>query len=106
MRDYELVFIAQPDLDEEALTALVKRCTETVQNLGGQVLEVEAWGKRKLAYPIRKFREGFYFVVQLQLKADALGELERFLKLTEPIVRHLIVHVARAAQAVHPENKA
>ena len=95
MREYELVFIAEPSLDEEALDTLLERYTELVQGLGGQVTAVEAWGKRQLAYPIRKLREGYYFVTQIQLSTDALPELERSLKLTEPIMRYLIVRTEK-----------
>ena len=88
---YELVFIAQPDLDEEKLAALVQKFTALVQSLGGQVAQIDGKGKRLLAYPIRKLREGYYYVAQIQLAKDALKELDRSLKLTEQIVRYLIV---------------
>ncbi len=93
--DYELVFIAQPDLDEEGLAALVQKFTDLIQGLGGQIGQIEAKGKRQLAYPIRKFREGYYYVAQLQLGKDGLKELDRSLRLNEQIVRYLIVHKGR-----------
>ena len=90
MNKYELVFIAQPDLDEEGLQALAERYTESVKSLGGQVDQVENWGKRRLAYPIRKVQEGYYFVSQVQVGAEALKELDRSLKLNEQVMRYLI----------------
>lgn len=92
MSSYELVYIAVPELDEEGLTALVQKITALVQGLGGQVAQVESRGKRQLAYPIRKIREGYYYVAQLQIGVESLKELERSLKLNEQIVRYLIVH--------------
>ena len=90
MNKYEVVFIAQPELDEEALKALAERYTESVKSLGGQVDQVENWGKRRLAYPIRKVQEGFYFVSQVQASAETLKELDRSLRLNEQVVRYLI----------------
>lgn len=91
MSSYEMVFIAVPELDEEGLAALVQKYTALVQGVGGQVVQLESKGKRQLAYPIRKYREGYYYVVQLQVAGDALKEMERTLKLNEQIMRYLIV---------------
>ena len=91
MSSYELVFIAAPELDEEGLIALVQKFTALVQGLGGQVAQVESRGKRQLAYPIRKHREGYYYIAQLQIGAESLKELERSLKLNEQVIRYLIV---------------
>ena len=91
MNKYELVMIILPDLDEEGQTALTERFTETVKGLGGQVDQIESWGKRRLAYPIAKLHDGHYYVSHIQIGPDALKELDRFLKLAEPVMRHLIV---------------
>jgi small subunit ribosomal protein S6 len=91
MNNYELVFIAQPELDAEALNTLVQSYTSSVQNLGGQVTQVETWGKRRLAFPIAKVREGYYYLTQIQLDPSAMPELERTVKLTEPIIRYLVI---------------
>jgi len=91
MPGYELVFIVQPELEEEAVTALVDKVTQTISELKGQVNQVDSWGKRRLAYPIKKYLEGFYFLMQVQLPTTAVRELERALKLMEDIIRYLIV---------------
>lgn len=91
MASYELVFIAQPELDEEGLAALLDKFTNMVQGLGAQVAQIEARGKRQLAYPIRKYREGYYYVVQLEAGPDVPASLNRALRLDEQIIRHLIV---------------
>ncbi len=91
MPGYELVFIVQPEMEEEPLNALVERITETIHVLKGQVHQVEPWGKRRLAYPIKKHREGFYFLMQMELPAPEVRSLERNLKLMEDVIRHLIV---------------
>jgi len=91
MRNYELYFIVYPQADEEELTAITDKIVGTITTHGGQVTEVNAKGKRKLAYPIRKFKEGYDVLMQVQLGLEGIQELERTLKLSEPILRYLLV---------------
>ena len=91
MHSYELYFIVYPEADEEGLTAIIDKITQTITVHGGQVTEVNSKGKRKLAYPIRKFKEGYDVVMQTQLEFEGIQELERSLKLSEPIIRYLLV---------------
>jgi small subunit ribosomal protein S6 len=91
MPGYELVFIVQPEMEEEPLTKLVDKISETISDLEGQVHQVEPWGKRRLAYSIKKNREGSYFLMQIELPSSAIRSLERSLKLMEDVIRHLIV---------------
>ena len=97
LRTYELVFIAQPDLEEEALNALVNRIQEVMVENGGEVQEIEHMGRRKLAYPIGKRLEGHYVLVHASLDHAAIVELERSLKLSEDVIRHLLVRVEETA---------
>jgi small subunit ribosomal protein S6 len=91
MHSYELYFIVYPEADEEGLTAIIDKITQTITVHGGQVTEVNSKGKRKLAYPIRKFKEGYDVVMQTQLEFEGIQELERSLKLSEPVIRYLLV---------------
>lgn len=91
MRSYELYFIVYPEADEKELTAIIDRITETITAHGGQVTEVNSKGKRKLMYSIRKFKEGYDVVMQTRLEFESIQELERSLKLSEPIIRYLLV---------------
>lgn len=91
MRDYELVFIIQPDLEDEERVVLVENVQDWVKAAGGQVIKVDYWGHRKLAYEIRKCKEGFYVLMNLQLPADGIRELERRLQISEQILRYLTV---------------
>ncbi len=93
MPAYELLFIAQPNLDEEALNALVSRVQQVITDNQGQIIKVEQMGRRKLAYPIKKYREGSYVLVQANLERAAMAELERTLKLSEDVLRHLLVRL-------------
>jgi len=93
MRNYELTFILQPNLEDEERADLVDRIQDWVVAVGGQVVKVDHWGKRRLAYPIRKLKEGFYVLFNLQLPFDGVRELERRLQITEQVLRFLTVRV-------------
>ncbi len=93
MREYELTYIVHPQVDAEGLTAVIDEVKRAVESTGGVVHKVEPWGLRRLAYPIRKVREGQYVFMQVGLEARGVAELERVLKLKEPILRHLIVRI-------------
>ena len=91
MPQYEMVFIIQPEMDEEPLAAAVDKISQTIVDLEGQVQQVEPWGKRRLAYTIKKYQDGFYSLMQMELPAQAVRSLEKSLKLMEEVIRHLIV---------------
>jgi small subunit ribosomal protein S6 len=91
LRDYELVMIVSPEVADEAVPATVERVQDFISQQGGQVREVNAWGRRRLAYPINGFREGSYVVAQLGLDPQLVRALEENLKLSEDVIRHLVV---------------
>jgi small subunit ribosomal protein S6 len=91
MRDYEVAFIAHPDLDEATLEALVEKAKGWVTGTGGQVTNVDVWGRRRLAYPIRKQKEGQYVFLQTQMSAAATREIERNMRFNEQILRFLVI---------------
>lgn len=93
LRTYELVFVAQPELDEERLNALVERIQQTITTHGGQLVKTESLGRRKLAYPIKKRREGHYVLIHAGLETATIAELERELKLSEDVLRYLLVRL-------------
>jgi len=93
LRTYELIFIARPELEEEALSALVEQVQQVLAENGGEVDKVESMGRRKLAYAIEKCTEGHYVLVQAKLNRVAITELERSLKLSEDVIRHLLVRL-------------
>ena len=93
MRDYELMVVLTPDLDDEGVTATTERVTSMVTSRGGEIVEVQPWGRRRLAYPIRKFRDGHYAVARLRLDPEAAEPLDRSLRLAEPVLRHMLVRL-------------
>jgi small subunit ribosomal protein S6 len=90
MRNYEVAYIADPDLDEAAQTALDERVAGWITAAGGQTIQVDRWGKRRMAYPIKKRLDGVYVFVKAQLPPRATLDLERELRLQESILRFMI----------------
>ncbi len=93
MRSYEVVFIVNPDLDETALNGLIERVKGWITTVGGTIAKVDLWGKRRMAYTIRKQREGQYVLVQADFEPSFTAELERNLRFLEPVLRFLITAV-------------
>lgn len=91
MRKYESMYILRPDFDEQAVKALVERFANVITEQGGEVVKTDEWGKRKLAYPIEKFREGYYVVMNFNAEADVPKELERIYKITDGVLRYIVV---------------
>ena len=93
LRDYELIVIVSPEVPEEELPTQIDKISEFITNKGGSVTEVERWGKRKLAYPINHFREGNYVLTRFKLEPGTAAELEANLRISERILRHLLVRL-------------
>ena len=90
MRTYEVVLIVNPDLDEEALNVVVERVKSWMTESGGTVTKVDMWGKRRMAYIIRKQREANYVLIVAELDPSSTAELERNLRFLEPVMRYMI----------------
>ena len=91
MREYEVVVIVQPDLDDTAFAEIVTRISGWIKDSGGEVSKTDVWGKRQLAYPIRKHTEGLYFLMNVKMAASFGVELDRNLRFLEPVIRYMLV---------------
>ena len=91
MHSYEVVFIVHPDLDETALKGVIERVQGWITDAGGTITKVDQWGKRRMAYSIRKQREGQYFFIEAQFAPTFSAELERNLRFLEPVLRFSII---------------
>src|SRR5579859_5497121 len=89
-RDYELGIIINPDAGDDRARAIVERVTQVVGAQGGQVVRVDAWGRRHLAYPVERHRDGLYFWLDLILPPQSVAEVERTLRVNEDVMRQLI----------------
>jgi small subunit ribosomal protein S6 len=87
MGAYEIVAVLRPDLDEEGLVAALERISQRIKEHGGTGTTVERWGKRKLAYPIKKHRDGYYALFVFTLPPDRIGPLRQTLGLHEDLLR-------------------
>jgi small subunit ribosomal protein S6 len=91
MNSYEVAIIVRPDVEEDAQKELIEQLSQLLTAQGGQVDEVEEWGRRRLAYPINKVNEGYYYFVKGQFSPSALPDLERVAKLSEDVLRHMVI---------------
>ena len=91
MPSYELVFIFNPNLTEDDFTKSLGKVNELITKLGGTVGETNNWGKRRLAYQIKRQSEGNYVLEKVQIKQTALKELDSALKLMEDVLRYLFI---------------
>ena len=94
LRDYELVVIISPEVTDENVDTTVERVSQFITEKGGVVSEVERWGKRTLAYPIKHFMEGNYVLSRLKLEPAVGKELEANLRISEEVLRHLLVRLS------------
>ncbi len=93
LRNYELVLIVSPQLSDEAYDATIDKYSRFITGKGGSVEDTQRWGKRKLAYPIKHFGEGNYVLLKFRMKPAHSRELEASLRISEEIVRHLLVNM-------------
>ncbi len=91
MRPYEMMFILNPELSAEVVEAAKNRILEIVAQTGGEFEDFDVWGRRRLAYEIRDFREGLYLLGHFKGTTETVNELDRVLKITDSVLRHMIV---------------
>lgn len=94
VRPYEIMLVLDPELDqEEAMEALLQRLQGVVTDGGGEITKMDPWGKRRLAYEVRGNTEGYYVVMNFRSESSVAQELERVVKLTDGVIRHLLVRL-------------
>ena len=100
MKNYELLAIFKPSLDSEELDKLVDKITEEIKSYKGSVESVDKMGRKKLAYDVQSYRDGYFAVVLLSIPADKVVDFKRSLKLNENVIRFMFMEEAKKAQAV------
>ncbi|WP_058300564.1 30S ribosomal protein S6 [Gorillibacterium timonense] len=91
MRKYEVMYIVRPDVEEQAFQAAVEKFQAIINN-GGEVTKSDVMGKRRLAYEIKKFRDGYYVLVNFNATPQVVAELERVMKISDEVIRYLIIN--------------
>jgi small subunit ribosomal protein S6 len=104
MRRYELMLVLRPDVADDKSQAVIDRTTRAIVGAGGQIVKVAPWGRRRLAYPIDRQREGSYHIILFEAPSEAVAELERGLLITEELLRHLITRVERPVRAARRDG--
>jgi len=94
LRDYELVLIISPEVQGENFDSIIGNVSQFITGKGGIISDVEQWGKRRLAYPIKHFEEGSYVLSRFKLKPALSKELEANLQISEEILRHLLIKLS------------
>jgi len=92
LREYELMYLLSPELPEDEMTAATERVSSLITNRGGEITKADTWGRRRLAYPIRRHMDGYYTVLRFNFEPGQTVDLDRNLRLTEQVLRHIIVH--------------
>ncbi|MCY0899679.1 MAG: 30S ribosomal protein S6 [Firmicutes bacterium] len=93
MAQYELMYILKPDLGDEAQQAAIDRVHQILETSGGTIDKTDKWGRRKLAYEIAKYGEGFYVVVNFHGAGTIANEVSRLLRINEDILRSMVIRV-------------
>ena len=99
VRRYELMLVIRPDAPDEKVSAVIDRTTRYVVASGGQIVKVAPWGRRRLAYPIDRHRDGSYHIVVFEAPPEAIVELERSLQITEEVLRYLVTRAIKPVRA-------
>jgi small subunit ribosomal protein S6 len=93
VRDYELVLVVDPEVGDDGLPAVVERVNNFIVERGGSINNVDQWGKRRLAYPIKRHNEGYYVITHFGIDPQAIRALEGSLDLAEDVLRHLVTRI-------------
>jgi small subunit ribosomal protein S6 len=104
MRRYELMLVLRPDVADDRSQAVIDRTTRQITAAGGQITKVAPWGRRRLAYPIERYREGSYHIILFHAPGDALAQLEHSLLITEEVLRHLVTRDERPVKVSRREG--
>lgn len=91
MNKYEIMYIIRPDIEEEAQTNLIERFNKILTDNGAEITKVDEMGKRRLAYEINEYRDGYYVVINFTGGEEAVNEFDRLAKFSDDIVRHMVI---------------
>jgi small subunit ribosomal protein S6 len=106
LRDYEILYIVRPDLDDEQVHGAVGSVDKLIANLGGTTVKTDIWGRRRLAYEVRHLREGQYVLTDFRIDPARVPEMEATLKISETVFRHLIVRKPEKSKKAAAAEKA
>ncbi len=91
MRKYEVMYIVRPNLEEESRKSLIADLNKILTDFNSELVKVDEWGLRDLAYEIADFKKGYYVVIEVNAPIEAITELDRVMKINENIIRHIVI---------------
>ena len=91
LREYEVIVVLSPEIGDDAVEGSIERVQQSIKSRGGEIVEVKHWGRRRLAYPIKRHMEGNYVENQVRLDPEQVSGLEAGLRISEEVIRHLII---------------
>jgi len=91
MNKYELALVVSAKIEDDARVATVEKVKEIITKFGGNITNVDEWGKKRLAYEIQKMKDGFYYFIQFESASEVPGELEQSVRIMENVIRYLCV---------------
>ena len=91
MRKYEIMYIIRPNIEDEGKKAVVERFNTILTDNGAEVLEAKEWGKRRLAYEINDYRDGYYQILIVNAGTEAVNEFDRLARINDDILRHIVI---------------
>lgn len=91
MNKYELAVVVSANIEEEERTAVVDKCKALIERFGGTITEVDDWGKKRLAYEVRKMKEAFYYFIRFDAESTVPAEIESRVRIMDNVVRYLVV---------------
>ena len=91
MTKYELAVVVSTKIEDDARTAAVDKCKALIERFGGQITNVDEWGKKKLAYEIDKMNEGFYYFIHFDAEPTAPADIEKRVRIVDGVIRYLLV---------------
>ncbi len=92
LRTYEALFIVRPDVEDDNIQAIARETENLVTKSGGAIVRSEVWGRRRLAYTVKKFSEGIYILIRFQSSPNFIARLENYFRLSEQIIRYIVVY--------------
>ncbi len=93
MNNYEIVFIISPEIPDEEVSKVIEKVSGLITGKGGTISEVNQWGRKKLAYPVKKYQEGNYVLARFNGNVAAVKEIETALRVSNEVLRHLVVRM-------------
>jgi len=105
LRTYEALYIINPELDDSAIQTVVENVEKMITNSNGSIVRSDVWGKRKLAYTIKKHTEGVYVVLRFLASPDFIKRFEQQLKLTESIIRYMVLYLDEKTLRLEAEQQ-